>query len=543
MTSRRGLLALVSIAAIAAGSFTVPAAPGAADTWKLSLRDAVALALERNLDLAVGRIAPALAQEEIAIARSAFDPTVTGGVNHDESKEEPTSDFSRQGSTLDQFQVRFDDPNMTGGQFQAAMSYRDSSDQYTPETISRFNIVPTSQQATLALTYSQSLLRNLGLSINRTSIEQARISRQISEQQLQATMLSVVEQTIQAYWNMVGAEQSLEVARESLRLARDFLDQTRIKVEVGTLAPIEVTTAEAEVASREEAVILAETELERTRDVLRQLIRVPDGSPNWLRPIEPLDEPGFAPRKVDVDRAIATALERRPDVAEVDLRLRNTELTTRFRRNQLRPDLKLTGTYSATGNSFDYLPQTVTQQVFDPGPDGIPGTPDDVGFVTQQVERFFPQDQGSSEAFREIPDLDNTFWTVRLDLTIPLRNRRARAEFARARLGVEQARLTAEATRLRARVEVRDAVRNLHAAARRVDSARANLVLQRKKLEAEQKRYENGLSTAFQVLTFQNDLREAEQREIQAIIDYNNAEVTLERVQATLLDELGIVQE
>ncbi|RMF71903.1 MAG: TolC family protein, partial [Acidobacteria bacterium] len=421
---------------------------------------------------------------------------------------------------------------------QASLSYRDAADQYSQEAIERFNIVPSSQVATLSLSYTQSLLRNLGLSINRTAIEQASISRRISEHQLRATMLRVVEETIRAYWNMVGAEQSLEVARQSLDLARDFLDQTRVKVEVGTLPPIEVTTAEAEVASREEAVILAETELERTRDVLRQLIRVPDGSPDWLRPIEPLDKPGFSPREVRVETAIATALERRPDIAEVDLRLRNAELSARYQRNQTRPDLSVTGSYSATGNSFDYLPQTVTQQVFDPGPDGIPGTPDDVGFVNQQVVQFFPFQQGSSEAFREIPDLDNTFWSVRLDLTIPIRNRRARAQFARARLAVEQARLNAEAARLAARVEVRDAVRNLQAAARRVDSARANLVLQRRKLEAEQKRYENGLSTAFQVLEFQNDLREAEQREIQAIIDYNNAEVALERVQATLLDEI-----
>ena len=538
MSSYRGRVVLAVLALFAVAGPAASVADAAA--WKLSLSDAVKLALERNLDLAVSRIGPDMAEQDISIARATFDPTVTGTVNHDESKEEPTSDFSRQGSTLDQFQIRWDDPNQLGGRFQSALTYRDSSDQFSQAAIERFNIVPSSQQATLSLTYSQSLLRNLGLSINRTSIEQARISRRISERQLEGTMLDVVEQTIQAYWNMVGAEQSLEVARQSLELARDFLRQTRVKVEVGTLPPIEVTTAEAEVASREEAVILAEAELERTRDVVRQLIRVPDDSPDWLRPIEAEDKPGFSPRKVDLERAIATALEHRPDLAEADLRLRNAELAARFRRNQTRPDLSLTGTYSATGNSFDYLPQTVTRQVFDPGPDGIPGTPDDVGFVSQQVVQFSPVNQGRSEAFREIPDLDNTFWTVRLDVTVPVRNRRARAEYARARLAVDQARLSAESARLRARVEVRNAVRNLEAAARRVDSARANLVLQRKKLEAEQKRYENGLSTAFQVLEFQKDLREAEQREIQAIIDYNNAEVSLQRVQATLLDELGI---
>jgi outer membrane protein TolC len=291
-------------------------------------------------------------------------------------------------------------------------------------------------------------------------------------------------------------------------------------VDVGTLPPIEVTTAEAEVASREEQVIVAETNLGNAMDILRQLIGVPETSADWDEAIVPTDRPGFSPIDVDLDSAILRAYDSRPDIRQAELAIRNAQLSERFFENQARPDLVASGTYASTGNNFDFVAAEPT----------IPGAPPE----------FRRIDQSSADAFQEIPDLDNTFWSIQLQLVVPLGNRDARARLRRAKVIAEQERLALESLKLQAKVEVRNAVRGLVSASRRVASARANLALQRKKVDAEQKRYENGLSTAFQVLEFQNDLREAEQSEIAAIIDYNNAEVSLLRAQGILLEERGV---
>ena len=450
-----------------------------------------------------------------------------------------TSSFSSLGDTTDAATLSYVDPNQAGGEFRAEFGYTDTATDFPQAAIDEFGFVPDQTRGSLSLTYTQSLLKDFGLEINRIGIEQSRNNLRVSESQLKQRVIDTVEQTVQGYWNLVGARKQLEVARQSLDLAKQFLEQTKIKVEVGTLPPIEVTTAEATVASREEGVITAETTVGNAEDLLRRLIRVPDDSLDWQRTLVPSDEPGFSPKDIDLEAAIATALEKRPDIEQAQINLRNAELGEKFRRNQTRADLDLSATYSSTGNNFDYSEESVSQTITLPGPDGMLGTADDIE-VTQTSREFVPSDEGKSGVFSEIPDLENTFWTVQLTYTLPIRNRTNRAEYARAKLLVNQNELSLESTMLGARVEVRNAVRTLESNARRVAAARANVVLQRKKLEAEQKRYENGLSTAYQVLEFQEDLAEAESSLISAIVDYNNAEVTLLKAQGNLLEETSI---
>ncbi|MDQ7087642.1 MAG: TolC family protein [Acidobacteriota bacterium] len=220
------------------------------------------------------------------------------------------------------------------------------------------------------------------------------------------------------------------------------------------------------------------------------------------------------------------------------MNLKNAELSEKWRRNQVRWDLSANASYTTSGNSFDFVPGTGSSTVLDFfGPDGIFLSGDEQGRAFEvQFDRLVREDQSKTEAFSELPSLDNTNWTVALSLKVPLGNRNARAELARARIALDQAALRVDATRQALRVEVRQAVRSVRTASRRVHSAQVNAELQKKKTDAEQKRYENGLSTAYQVLQFQRDFLEAESREIRAIIDYNKALSRLERVKGTLLE-------
>ncbi len=492
---------------------------GGPPPWELSLRDAVARALRENLDIQVARIEPATARATVTYQDAVFEPELQGSGSWDRQTQEPSSRFSPASRTDKQVSATWVDPLRTGGRVEAGLFYREMVNNYPPGS-DIFGLVPTTMVAGVQLTVRQPLLRNYGLRINRTAIEQAKNSLGISEEQLRQRVMEVVEQVEAAYWKLLGTRRQLDVARASFKLAQDFLKDTRVKVEVGTLPEIEITTAEAEVADRDGNVIVAENAVRDAEDTLRALLHVPEGSPEWERPIVPVDRPTTERVDVDLDEAIREALAHRPEVKVAELQARNRELDARFRKNQVRPDLSVVGTWRATGNNYDYY------RVIMP--------------TSPPQELWLRNDQGRSDAFREIPDRDNSNWSIGLNLTLPIRNRRARADLARARLAADQARLQVEGVRQQVRVEVRQAVRDVQSAFRRMTSARANVILQRKKMEAEQKRFENGLSTAFKVLQFQTDLRDAESRLISAAVDYNQALVRLLRVRGVLLERRGI---
>jgi outer membrane protein TolC len=523
-------LALIVAAGTAPAAFAQAEEPGA---LRLSLEEAVRVALERNLSLSIQQIDPRIAAQSLTIAEAAFDSDIFASASHEESESEPSSAFSALGDESDEILLSWTDPNPLGGQLQTTLSYGDTLTNYSVVALEEFRFIPEQQIASLSATYTQSLLRNFGFEINRTAIEQAKNDLQFSESELRGAIIDTVAAVEQSYWLLSGAERALEVARGSLDLAEEFLGQTRIRVEVGTLPPIDITTAEANVASREESVIIAEKSLEDARDQLRALLRMPIKSPDWQRPLVPAEPPQFEPMEVDLEQSIDNALRLRPEIRQGQLAIKNRVLAERFQRNQVRPDLVFTGTVRALGNSFDYVGTGQFQVTR--GPDGIPGTDDD-----RLVEILAAVEQGASETFREIPDFDNNYWRVQLDFRMPIRNRAAKAAYARARLATEQAELLLEDTEQFVILEVREAVRAVKAAARRVAAARANVVLQRRKLDAEQKRYENGMSTAFAVLEFQEDLREAELAEIRAVVDYNNSLVELGRVDGTLLTQRGV---
>ncbi|UCF68476.1 MAG: TolC family protein [Acidobacteriota bacterium] len=510
-------------------------------SWTLSLVEAVERAIENNLDIAVARLGPASASEAVNAEEAVFDPTFSSGFFWNEREDEPTSNFSQTSSSRQQLQASYSDPLATGGQWSAQLSHADFEQEFPAGVVVA---LPEVTSSSLTLSVEHSLLRNFGLSINETAIEQARNNLRISQEQFHDQVIAVVQQVENAYWDLVGAIKQLEVARGSQTLAQDFLEQTKIRVEVGTLPPIEITQAEAAVAERSQVVIAAENAVRDAEDILRALIRVPDGSPDWDRPVRPTDEPGFSPVPIDTQQAIGEALERRYEVAEAQLRVRNQELTERFQRNQLRPDLVVSGDYTASGNDFE-LASVAAQQsellFFDPVGGGFLYAPGDAPqFASVDVSSTTLTSGSRGDSLSEIADLDNTNWTVSATFSIPIGNRRARADHARARIAVDQARLQLDSVRQTVKVEVRQAVRAAETAARQVSAARANLELQRKKLDAEQKRYDNGLSTAFQVLEFQNALIDAERGEIAAIIPYNKALTTLDRVKATLLEARGI---
>lgn len=466
----------------------------------LSLQDALRTALENNLDIVVRSYDPLRSETRVIASESGFDPFLTALARNAERDQRGITSFT--GTFLDftstakshLYNVHFEDPLITGGRYSVDLNGDDSDSSFQLGA----NPASASQEfnTSYLLTFTQPLLRNLGASANRSLIIVARNSLGATEARFRQTVIDTLATAEKAYWDLDFAHLNLKTRLAALQLAKDFLDQNRIKVRVGTLAPIEITQAEAEVADREEAVIIAQAAVRTAEDAMRLIMNVPKTSPDWARPIQPSDMPAVVEMTPDMDAAVASGMSHRPDLeaARLDLKSRETDLA--FRKNQKRWGLDFQGTY---GNS---------------------------GF----------NDANYGDSIDDLRDRNQTDWTVQLNLLIPLRNRLAGANYTDADYALTQARYTLDSLEQFARIEVRNAVRTLETNLKRVKSAQVNVRLQREKLSAEQKKFENGMSTSFQVLQFQTDLTTAEARENLAIVDYNKSQAELQRVQGTLLE-------
>ncbi len=486
---------------------------------RLSLAECQRTALENNLDLVIKRKDPRIAASNAEVQAASFDPLVEASVNHSESRDEPSAVFQSQRSMVDEASVSWKHLLKFGGSYSMTLS-GDKVDAPNP-----FRLYNPSYESRLAAQFTFPLLRGLGREATTVELVLARSGEEISREELRQQADRTLETVEGAYWDLVAAREALKVARKSLQLAQDLHQLNKKKVEVGTLAPIEITQAEAGVAAREEAVIVAETALLNAEDNLRGLLAWPKEDPRWNEPIFPTDNPSLEPPPpLEAEAAISRALEARPEMMAARRDLRNKELSERVARNGVRPGLDLTAGVTPSGNNLKDV-------VVDPGPNGIPGDGDDV---------LLPLTDGLGESLSEIPDFRNYTWNVGLVFSVPLRNRAAKASYGVATLNREKAEIGLLNLEQTVRVEVRTAIRGVESGTKRVAAARSNVALQRKKLEAEQKKFENGMSTSFEVLTFQNDLGSAELAEIRALADYNKALATLERAQGTLLEARGM---
>ena len=341
----------------------------------------------------------------------------------------------------------------------------------------------------------------------------SRYALDVSLQDLEGSAEQVMQDVEAAYWNMVASREALRISILSLSRAKDQLDLNRRKVEVGTLAPIEITQAEAEVASQEESVIVAETGLRDDEDELRRLLAIPAGDPMWEQELIPAELPAYREVQVDLDAALEQAMTSRPDLYAARQVVRDRELSEKLAQRDTRHQLDLDGGYGPSGGAAQFVDE-----------DG--------------VLRTDPASLG--DTFSVLTGLDEYSWRTKLTYRVPLGNRLAKANYARAQIGTRQAGTDLQNLEQTIRVEVRRAARAVESGVKRVQAAKVNTVLQQKKLDAERKKFENGMSTSFEVLTFQRDLANAELSEVRALLDYVKSLTALEKAKGTLLEARGL---
>jgi HAE1 family hydrophobic/amphiphilic exporter-1 len=482
----------------------------------LSIDEAVKLALEQNLDVQVERLNPELQQLAITQASTAWTPTFSAGVSYRNQDQPPSSFLSGADEKVESSDFG---PTFAFGQLlPIGTSYQVSFDSTRAESNNQFSSFNPSLTGNLDFTVIQPLWRDFKVNAERYQYEVARKNREISDVSLQQQVAATIRNVKNSYWEYKYALASLEVARQSLDLARESLRNTKSRVEIGTLAPIDVVEAESEVAAREEAVILAEASIGRAEDALRSLIFDPAKFDVWNVPLDPIDPVPFQVQGVDVNGAVTRALRERTDLQQTRKALERTTLGERFYENQTKPGLDLRVDYNSTGLAGTQLVR---------GEGAFPPP------VIGEVKRSYGDLLGDI--------FTNSFptWVISLNFSYPIGTSNAEASLARTRLEERQQGLNQRNLELSIVSQVRDAARTLMSNSKRVDSTRAARVLAERRLDAEEKKFAAGMSTSFLVFQAQRDLSTARNSELRAVLDYTQSQVDYETVQIAPVSGAG----
>lgn len=479
---------------------------------RLTLDEAVRLALENNLGIQIARFTPQLEDLSIVQARANWSPTLTSSFQST-STDSPNNTFLAGGQGLKTSDDRFF--NTTGVQKTTRWGgrYNIGWDATRMTTNNAFTTFSPQLRSSLAFNFEQPLLRGLSIDNVRQQIESSLKNRDIADIQLRQTIASTMRTVRNAYWNLAFAHASLRVQQQSLELAQESLRNTRSRVDIGTTPPIDIVEAESEVAQREEAVIVGEAQIQTAEDTLRTLVLDPSAPDFWTVHLESVDPPPFQSITVDTDGAVRNALEKRTDLLQARKGLELNDVSIRFLRNETLPDVTASFDYGLSGLGGTQLQRSV-------GPFG-PGS----GAVIGETQRGFGSVVG--DLFR------NTFpaWTASLNVSYPLGTSTAQANLARVRLQNSQAIADIRNQQLQVTTQVREAARQVQTNQKRVDSTRSSRALAERRLDAEQRKLAAGTSTSFVVFQTQRDLAVAQNNELRAILDFIQSVVDLETVQ------------
>ena len=515
-------VALVAFAAVAGADerYSVTTAPGqqergisfGAPELRLSLEEAVALALEHNINLEVSRLSLARSAESVFAAAGIFDPYLSAYGDTSYSTSPSTNQL--QGANVSVSRRRTFDLSLgallpTGTQATVQWGNTRSS------TNSTFYYLNPSYNSNLGFTLTQPFLKGFGTDVNRYGIEVARKNSEISRLLFEEIVISTVQQVETAYWDLVYAIDNLKVKQQSLSLAGDLLDQTRTRVRIGTSAPIDIVQSEATVATREQEIIVAEHAVAEAGDVLKGLMGF-ETLQDWSSKVIPVLDLQVDRTPVDLDAAIATAFERRTELKQEEIQKAISGMNLVVAENQVRPQLDLVLGY---------------------GYQGVGGTLRQVDPVTGDIT-IVPG--GWDDALTMVKDGDFDQWSAAVNFRYLLGNHQAKAQRVQARFELRSAEQILAAQRQTVIQQVRRAVRLVESSAKSIDAAAKARELAERNLDAEQKKFANGMSTNYQVLQIQEDLAAAQAAELQSRVAYRKSKVGYNVSTGTLLDVIGV---
>jgi HAE1 family hydrophobic/amphiphilic exporter-1 len=473
---------------------------------KLSLDTAVRTSISQNLGIDLTRYDYRESAESLAGTYSIFDLYTTAQLNKNKNISGAASAFSATSNGQTTANLAASQELPTGGSYTV---FWDNSRKTATGGGASLN---PSLGTTLGFSVAQPLARNFGVDVTERNIFIARNNLGISGELFRGMLLDTTNNVEQAYLNLVYARQFVDVAKESLFLARDQSRITQIRIDVGASAPLDILQPRVQIATSEEALIQAVANVRAAEDTLRQLMNLP--AAEWDRPIIPTDTVTYVPLTIDVEASIAHAWELRPEIRENNLTIANRRVTYNYARNQVLPQFDVVAGYNASGLAG----RSVNSQT------GVP---------TGQETNF---GNALNQAFRN----DLYGWNIGINVGVPVFNIGARAEARRAKLDLERATVVQDQSKQSIAIDVRTQARNIDTNAKQIAATRAARDAAEKNLDAERKRYENGMVTNFEVLQIQQQLSDARANELQALVNYQKSIVLFHHSVGDLLDLHGV---
>lgn len=344
----------------------------------------------------------------------------------------------------------------------------------------------SSYNSGLLLDIRQPLLQGFGQDVQTAIVKASEKQLEAASFLLDSEAANLAAKVKKAYWQLVFAWQDIEVKRLSLELSKQLLSETQTRISAGKLAPVEIFQPQSEVARRQEQLISAERAIGVAEDNLKLLLN----SNEWLVAYHPIDTPKVATVELDLPKILNNALQNRPDIKAAELKTQAAELNLRTSDDRVRPDLSLVGR-AGVGATMDDYPNTIDRSLRDP----------------------------------------DTIWQLGVEFSVPIENRAAKGEQQRARARLSKAKTSTMLLRQEVKRSVRTTVRDVRLALKALEATRKTSLATRKRLEAEQVKFESGRSTTLDVLTAQEAYSRALSQENLTKITYANILAELDRIQ------------
>src|SRR5688500_3601967 len=447
---------------------------------ELAIEDARRMALSNNLDLRVELLEPTIARTFVTEEQAQFEALLVADASYAKLDSPTASQLS--GSQVDDFNARggLIVPLLTGGQVRFDVPID------RLETNNQFSTLNPAYSSDVAASISLPLLRGAGVRTNTQGIRVAFYDYQISEARTKLEVIRVLAAVDRVYWRLYAARQQLDVRRKEYELANAQLRRARRLVEAQVAAEVEVVRAESGVADRLEAIIVAQNQLADRQRELKRLLNEPGLEMSTATVIIPSTIPSATAYSIDPDRATELALRQRMEMIEQELRIAREESTVAFARNGLLPLLTLDYTYNVNGLGDSW-----------------------------------------SDSFSQVGDKDFEDHTLGGRLEVPVGNQAARSRLRRALASRLQALASKEQRAALIRQEVLNAIDQLEANWQRILAAQQRVILAARVLDAETRQFELGLRTSTEVLDAQARLADAQSAEINAVTEYQIAQVDI----------------
>jgi outer membrane protein len=478
------------------------------DPIDMGLADLVVIALDKNLDLQISAVDMSITKESRIAQEGIYDPLLESRVGYEKNEGElnqfgtnpswTTKDGNaeyKQTDTTYSFSLSQLVPSgavLSLGFDRNRRDYRDNRGALLPLT-------PEENQYAYVRVV-QPLLKNFGPKVTNLGIKVAEKQELVARYLYRQDVEDQISEVMLAYWDLVFSIRNLEVQRTALEASLELERVNSIRVETGVSPRSDLYQAQADVAKRRNDVIISKARILAAQDQLIKLINWSLPTEEWSRPIIPQDQPD----KYDLDlqfdneEMIADAISYRYDLQATDLAIEVAKLTRDALWWQRFPELNAIGEFGYAGMS-----------------------------------------DSSSDAFDDIDDGDYENYFVGLEFRYPLFNRKAKAEYRRSKDRISQTELSSDSLELTIKIQVRQATRLIQAAQESIEASKAQVRAAQETLNSERKRLEVGSSTTFEVLSFQQDLTEAQVNEVQALVSYQKGLIDLQRSRGQLLEVIG----